>query len=232
MSSIISPSSIIHSPHNTISVLQVINDAIRVRTQDRKYSNMAQSRFRKMALKQFGQVTMEYDEFVTQLESFMDYFEKRHLDQLEEVISRNIQKVKERERHIEGVASYISDEMEPQYHERARRMIDSRSAWRKADKDTGAITLSPNEWTAPGMQADIVIKDEQKELVEDRRQASRRAMEAYERNESPLTDDQKELCKKQDEAMSHKLGYDVEKIWTKSRKLKELKRKQRKKIKK
>ena len=108
---------------------------------------------------------------------------------------------------------FISDSMPAQYHEGAKMVIESRSAWRHADKMTGSLTLSRNEFNAPGMQPPDHTAEEKRQRREDIRQARMRAVAAVKNGTAPLTDDQKQICKNNDEIISHQLGYDVNKLW-------------------
>lgn len=222
---------LIQSPYPTVSVLAVIDQALQCRCMDRPYSPAARNRFRKMALKQFGQTWMEYEEFLDQIEQFMEHFESRHMDPREEEAYRSGatrgDRHKEREAHKEGVPTIISDEMDPQYHEHARKIIESKSEWRKADRDHGSMTLSPQDWVDPGMQPpDTTVVDKQERRA-DIRQARKAAVELFKAGNTPFTEDQKQLFRQEDERISQQLGYDVGKIW-KPKRLRGSKRKQTK----
>jgi len=139
------------------------------------------------------------------------------LDKTPAYVCRKTGKVKKGRppaRKVNAVApTIIFDAMPPQYHEAAKRVIDTRSEWKFTDKLHGTITMSPTENATPPDYTD----HEKKSRREDIKVARQRAVADVLANRAPLTDDQKTLCRKSDERISQQLGYDVSKIWKKKK---------------
>lgn len=72
----------------------------------------------------------------------------------------------------------IFDSMEPQYHEAACRVIDSRKEWERADKETGSITFGSREQSIPKVSE---YAEKQKKRA-DLRKASKKALDVYRSN--------------------------------------------------
>lgn len=84
-------------------------------------------------------------------------------------------------REVFGKAPLVTfDSMPPAYHEGVCRVIESRQEWDMADKQTGKLTFGsidePRKYTAQG------VAREQKELADDRHNASVTALKAYKEN--------------------------------------------------
>lgn len=109
----------------------------------------------------------------------------------------------------------IFDSMPETYHEAAKMKIDSRAAWREADKACGTMTVG-----SVSELDNVPPSDNIEARRYDIMQARKRAVAAVKNGTSPFTDDQKQLFKNQDQIISSQLGYNVEEIWKPKKKSK------------
>lgn len=104
-----------------------------------------------------------------------------------------------------GEAPYvIQDEIEPYYHPSAQCMIDSKSRLKAVDKALGTITtdkkLPPNPSRMQAMK---------KEREKDIREAMLKSVAQIDSGTAPLNEEQREMCKRENERVSNLLGFDA-----------------------
>ena len=98
---------------------------------------------------------------------------------------------------------YISDEMRPCRHPMTGQVIESRKAWAQTNKATGCIDCSEP----------IHKKERSKEEKDkDWMQAMEKAIAQVDSGTAPLSEAQREACKRHNEAVSKEYGIDANNI--------------------
>ncbi len=91
----------------------------------------------------------------------------------------------------------IFDSMNPEYHEAAGRVVDSRKEWERLDKETGSITFGSREDARPKVDQANEAKKKKAEL----RKASKTALDVYRANPKEV----RQKLEKQGEAQAQAL---------------------------
>jgi len=102
---------------------------------------------------------------------------------------------------------YISDEMKPYYHPTAQVTVTSKSKLKMIDKQCGTFTT--DKYQSISAQ---VRKQKTAERRKDLKDAMMRAYNDVKNNNTPLSEEVKAKCKKNDEILSSQVGWDVSKI--------------------
>lgn len=101
----------------------------------------------------------------------------------------------------------ISDSMEPYRHPMTGQVLESKSALRETDKATGTITTDK-----PFKPDPAIAKEKREKAKADKAQALRRSLGELRAGVSHLTEEKREQCRRADEALTQKLGWDVSKV--------------------
>lgn len=102
---------------------------------------------------------------------------------------------------------YISDDMKPYYHPTAQVTVSSKSKLRMLDEQCGTFTTDKFQ-----SKAAEVKKQKTAERRRGLHEAMMRAYNDVKNNNSPLSEEVKAKCKKNDEILSSQVGYDVSKL--------------------
>ena len=89
----------------------------------------------------------------------------------------------------------VFDSMPPQYHERAGRVVESRSEWERIDQETGSLTFGST--AEPRKYVEKGNNEWAKQLKEDRRNASLEAIRKVRANPKEINQKLNKVAEKQ-----------------------------------
>lgn len=94
----------------------------------------------------------------------------------------------------------IQDTMDPYYHPKACVMVDSKSKLRDIDNACGTITTDKIQPANPSAQ-----NERKRQLKKDRHEALHKAVAQIDAGTAPMSEQTRELCKKQNEIVANAL---------------------------
>lgn len=101
---------------------------------------------------------------------------------------------------------YISDEIKPYRHPRTGKVVTSKSALMRMDRDVGTITTH----VAEGLDPDATsYKEDQYQIKRDRSETLRKAVELVDSGNAPLSEETKAKCALMNENLSKALNFDA-----------------------
>lgn len=102
---------------------------------------------------------------------------------------------------------YISDEMKPYYHPAAQVMVSSKSKLKMIDNACGTFTTDKFQSKSKQVQS-----EKRAARYREIEEATKKAYEQVKAGQAPLNEEQRALCKRNDEILSSKLGWDVDSL--------------------
>lgn len=100
----------------------------------------------------------------------------------------------------------ITDEIDPFYHHAAKTIVTSKAKIRDIDRVCGTIT---SDKLLPPDPSEAIARKKARD--KDKLESVKKAIAQLRNGTAPLTEEKREQCRRMDEALSHKLGWDTSK---------------------